>query len=71
MALKICYLVILNIFVRCVAAIGDVVKDLPVLAFNISLENSEGIFAVQDGVDINMIVSVVNSMGTKFTAKLK
>jgi len=55
---------------RCVNAISNVVKDLPVLAFSISLDKASGDFVLSEGIDINMIVSVINSIGSKFTASL-
>ena len=55
---------------RCVNAISNVLKDLPILAFSISLEKASGAFVLGDGVDANMIASVINSIGPKFTASL-
>ena len=64
------YLKFSQIIFRCVNAISNVVKDLPVLAFTINLEMASGTFVLGEGIDINMIVSIINSMGSKFTASL-
>jgi len=55
---------------RCVNAISNVVKDLPILAFTINLDKASGTFILSEGIDINMIVSIINSIGSKFTATL-
>lgn len=61
---------IYSTFFRCVNAISNVVKDLPVQAFSINLDKASGLFALGEGIDINMIVSVINAMGSKFSASV-
>jgi len=56
---------------RCVNAINAVVSELPILMSEISLENNEGTFVCDENLDANMVIAVINSMGTKFSALMK
>ena len=64
-------LVAYRFYFRCVKAVSDVVKDLPLLTFKIVLDDAAGYFVASEGFDINALVAIINGMGDKFTASLK